>query len=180
MQRFRHRPTSQQRSFQARPRMRVPPIMLEATHQIHVVSAIRRNREIDKDDLYSRALRDITHGDNSAVFADVSKLIEGVVSGKLKGNSRDATERTLVGLHRLDRDDDAYPNIFEFNRRFLNDRGFFALLTILILDAAKLDLVTIDNLQGRRGSRSCLRTTTDATDRRGWAGRSKIASSNLQ
>ena len=129
-------------------RMRVPDIMLEATRQTHVVNAIRRNREIDKDDLYGRALRDITHGDNSAVFADVSKLIEGVVSGRLKGDKSDAAVRTLVGLHRLDRGDDAYPNIFEFNRRFLNDRGLFALLTILVLDAANLDLDAIDTFRG--------------------------------
>ena len=128
--------------------MRVPDIMLPPTHQIHVVNAIRRNREIDKDDLYGRALGDITHGDNSAVFADASELIEGVVSGNLKGNGREAAERMLFGLHCLDHDDDVYSNIFEFNRRFLNDRGLFALLTILVLDAAKLDLPTIDTFRG--------------------------------
>ena len=127
--------------------MRVPSVALPHTHQIHVVDAIRRSYEIDKDDLYGHALQDLTHGQNSAVFGEVSSLIQGAISGELEGMELEAAERTLARLHRFD-DAAAYPNIFEFNRRFLNKRGLFALVTVLILDAAKVDLVTIDNFRG--------------------------------
>ena len=128
--------------------MRVPPWMLSSTYQIYLIEAIRCNREIDKEGLYLRALRDITSGDNSAVFADVADLIENVVSGKLRKKRPDAAVRTLVGLHRLNHNEDAYLNILEFNRRFLNDKGSFALLTVLVLDVMNLDLVRIDTFRG--------------------------------
>ena len=76
--------TNQGGRLQVLPRMRVPAYLLGHTLQTHVVNAIRRNREVDKDDLYGRALADLTSRDNSAVFADVSELIEGAVSGKLR------------------------------------------------------------------------------------------------
>ena len=145
---MRHRTTDQHGRFQARPRMRVPPDLLQHTYQIHVIEAICRNPEIDENDLYCRALKDITHGDNSAIFADVSELIEREVAGKLIGNKLDAAKRVFSGLRRLNADVDAYQNIFEFNRRFLNDRGIFALSTMLIRDAARLDLVAIDTFRG--------------------------------
>ena len=71
------------------------------------------------------------------------------MSGKLKGKESDAANRMFSGLPRLYADDDAYPTIFDFNRRFLNGRGLGALLTILtIRDAAKLDLVATDTFRG--------------------------------
>ena len=140
--------TDQHRRFQVRPRMRVPPWMLSSTYQVYLIEEIRRNGKIDEDGLYLLALRDITNGENSAVFADVSDLIEKVVSGKLRKDRRDAAVRTLIGLHRLNHNEDTYLNILEFNRRFLNERGLFALLTVLVLDAIKLDAVRIDTFRG--------------------------------
>ena len=148
---MKHREKDQHRSFQARPRMRVPSGMLQSTHLLYLVESIRRNPAIDTDGLYFRALRDLTSGNNKAVFADVAKLVEGVLSGKLKGNRRAAAVKILLGLHRLNHDEHAYLNISGFNRRFLNDRGLVALLTILILDATKLDLVAIDTFRGEEG-----------------------------
>ena len=146
---MRHLKTDRHYGFQARPRMRVPREMLPSTYQLHLIQAIRCNSEIDEGGLYLRALRDITGGENSAVFADVSKLVDRVVSGKLRGNRRDEAVKTLIGSHRLNRDEDAYLNILEFNRKFLNDRALFALLTLLVLDATKLDLVRMDTFRGR-------------------------------
>ena len=54
--------TDQDGGFQLFPRMRVPGSMLKVTYQTHVIGAIRRNREIDKGDLYGRALADLTRG----------------------------------------------------------------------------------------------------------------------
>ena len=146
---MRHWTTDPPGGFQVFPRMRVPGDLLQHTYQIHVINAIRRNREIDKEDLYGRALTDITHGDNSAVFADLSGLIERAVSGKLKGKKCDAAKRMFSGLPRLRYDDDGCANINGFNHRFLNDRGVFALVTILVIcDAAKLDLAAVDTFRG--------------------------------
>ena len=60
-----------QRTFQARPRLRIPQNLHVPAYQVHVVDAIRRNREVDKDDLYKLALKDLKHGSNSSVFAEV-------------------------------------------------------------------------------------------------------------
>ena len=134
--------------FQQRHRMRIPKIMLEITCRMHVVEAIRRNREIDEDDLYGRALADLTQRNNLAVFTDLSELITGVTSGRLKGPEIDAAAR-VIGVGRLEHDDDAYASITEFNNRFLNGRGLVALLNILITrDAAKLDPYAIDKFRG--------------------------------
>lgn len=144
---FKDQTTYQYDRLQVLPRMRVPPNLLKHTLQTHVINAIRRNREVDKDDLYGRALADLTGGENSAVLDDFSELVERAVSGKLKGHETAAAERTFSGLPRLSAQDDAYPNIFEFNRRFLNGRGSLALLTLLTLEAAKLDLGAVDTFR---------------------------------
>ena len=136
-------------SFQSRHRIRLPPDMLEITYVIHVVGAIRRNCEIDKGDLYGRALADLTQGDNSAVFNDLSECTAGITSGQLKGQEIDAAAGVISRAGHLGYDDDAYPNITEFNRRFLNGRGMIPLLTVLITrDAANLDLDAIDKFRG--------------------------------
>ena len=135
--------------FQQRHRMRIPQSMLEITYQMHVVEAIRRNHEIGEDDLYGRALADLTQRDNLTVFTDLSELITGVTSGRLKGQEIDAAARVMHGAERLEHDDDAYPSITEFNNRFLNGRGLVALLNILMMrDAAKLDLDVVDKFRG--------------------------------
>ena len=148
---MKHRKKDRDRRFQARSRMRVPSYMIQSTHQLYLVEAIRRNPAIDTDGLYFQALRDIIIGNNKAVFADVAEFVDRVVSGKLKGNRQAAAVKTLLGVHRLNRAVNAYFNISEFNRRFLNDKGLFALLTILVLDAMNLDLVAIDTFRGEEG-----------------------------
>ena len=138
----------QNRSLQARPRMRVPHLFLPPAYQVNVVKAIRRNNEIDGDDLYGHALEDLVQGENSAVFAELSALIKGVVSRQLNGSEKDAAERFLSGVNRLNDNEDAYPNISRFNKRFLNDRGLPALVTVLVVDAVNLDLPAIDTFRG--------------------------------
>ena len=135
-------------AFQAYSRMRIPPMLLPHVHQVHVINAIRANNQVDSDGLYARALDDVVHGENAAVFADVARLIEKVVTGKLKGLEVETAVRTLSGLHRIDLDDESYPNLRLFNHRFLNNSGLNALVTVLISDAAQLDAVTIDQYRG--------------------------------
>ena len=149
--RKKHRKKDRDRRFQARRRMRVPSYMIQSTHQLYLVEAIRRNPAIDTDGLYFQALSDTNIGNNKAVFADVSEFVDRVVSGKLKRNRQAAAVKMLLGLHPLNRAVNAYFNIAEFNRRFLNDKGLFALLTILVLDAMNLDLVAIDTFRGEEG-----------------------------
>ena len=52
---------NQHGSFQARSRMRVVDSMLPVLHQIHVIGAITRHHEIDKEGLYGQALADCTN-----------------------------------------------------------------------------------------------------------------------
>ena len=148
MPKTRRRLKGNQRMLQARPRLRILQILHPPAYQVHVVDAIRRNRVIDKDDLYNLTLKDLQHGSNSSVFAEVSTFIEGVVTGKLKGMEFDAAERTMSGADRLDEDDGSYTNIAEFNKRFLNGKGLHALVAVLVTDAANLDLAAIDTFRG--------------------------------
>ena len=148
MKRFRQQLKGTQGRFQARSRVRVPRRSRSYMYQVHVVDAIRRSGEIDTDDLYGNALRDLTHGQNAVVYAEFSYLVLGAMSGEPDSKLREAMGRVWSGLSRTDEDNDAYPNIVEFNRRFLNNKGLMALLNVLVLKAAKLDPATIDAYRG--------------------------------
>ena len=135
-------------SFQAYTRMRIPPILLPHVRQVHVIHAIRANAEIDTDNLFARALDDVTHGQNASVFAGVATFMEKMVTGKLRGSEFAEAIAILSGLHKIDLNDESYPNVRLFNRRFLNDRGLIALVTLLVTDAAELDTAAIDRFRG--------------------------------
>ncbi len=140
------RPAGYQR-FQALQRMRVPGVPPEHTLRIYVVRAIRRDPAID-DGLYCQALQDLCQGDNSDVFNDLLKFTAGVVSGELNGRIVDAAAQVWSSSRRVEHDDGAYPNIAEFNHRFLNGKGLQALLTLLLFDAAGIDPVAVDKWKG--------------------------------
>ena len=148
MKRHRLQLKGMQGRFQLRSRMRVPRVSLPFMCQLHVVDAIRRSSEIDTEDLYGKALREVSHGQNALVLADLSTLVAGAMSGEPDGKVLEAAERTYSGLGRLEGGDDAYPNIVEFNRRFLNSKGHTALLNVLVLKAAELDPAEIDAFRG--------------------------------
>ena len=143
---MKNRTAAQLGQFQLFPRMRIPAEMLSAASQLHVIEAIRRNPGVDKDGIYTKALQDIASGRNAVAFDRVRKCIDGLMANpKAKRNRK----RLLADSRWLNHDEDAYPNIVEFNRRFLNDRGLFALLMVLFLDATNLDLEAIDTFRGR-------------------------------
>ena len=135
-------------AFQAHARMRVPHEMLPHLYQVYVINAIRDNKRIDHENLYERALADVVHGENGVVFAELSNFLERLSTGKLRGIEIGSALLTLASLHRVDQNDDAYPNVKLFDHRFLNDRGGNALVTVLIFDAAEIDAVTIDRFRG--------------------------------
>lgn len=135
-------------SFQVYPRMRIPPILLPHMRQVHVIHAIRANAEVDPDNLFARALDDVTHGQNATVFAGVATFLEKMVTGKLQGSELAEAILILSGLHKIDLNDESYPNVLLFNQRFLNGRGLIALVTLLVSDAAELDTVAIDRFRG--------------------------------
>ena len=137
-----------QRSFQVRPRMRVPKEMLGQTYRFYIVDAIRRHPEIDRENLYEKALQELVQDKTADVLADLSTSIEALLSGALRGKEQSTARRLLDRASRLDASDDAYPSISEFNRRYLNDNGLIPLLTVLIFDAADLDPVAIDTFRG--------------------------------
>ena len=72
-----------QSSFQAHPRMRVPNILLLFLHQIHVIRAITRHPEVDKEDLYGQALAGLKHGNNAEAFSDFGEFVHSVTQGTL-------------------------------------------------------------------------------------------------
>ena len=142
------RMANQRGSFQARYRMRVVDIMLPSLHQIHVIRAITRHLEIDKEGLYGQALADFTHGDNEEAFSALGEFVHKVTSGTLLDDKSDAPVRTLLSMDLHDVEEHTCSNIREFNRRYLNDKGISAVLTLLAFDAAGLDPVAIDVLRG--------------------------------
>ena len=139
---------NQHGSFQARSRMRVMDSMLPVLHQIHVIRAITRHHEIDKEDLYGQALADFTHGDNAEAFSALGEFVRRVTSRTLLDDKSDAPVRTLLSIDLRDVEEHTCSNIREFNHRYLNNKGISALLTLLAFDAAGLDLAAIDVLRG--------------------------------
>ena len=137
-----------QSSFQARPRMRVPNILLPVLHQIHVIRAITRHHEIDKEDLYGQALAGLKHGNNAKAFSDFGEFVHRVTQGTLLDDKGDAPVRKLLSIDLRDVEEHTCSNIREFNHRYLNNKGISALLTLLAIDAAGLDLAAIDVLRG--------------------------------
>ena len=131
--------------FQLRSRMRVPPGMFPAMYQFHVIQAIRRNSEVDKEGLYSKALGDVTSGRNREAFDRVFKTIEEAMTGTKARRNR---KLLLMDSRWLEVNEDARLNINEFNSRFLNNTGAGALLMALTLDAIPLDPIAIDTFRG--------------------------------
>ena len=140
-----HYTTTQNGQFQSRARIRVPSEMLPPTYQFHVIQAIRRNPEVDKDGIYTKALQDITSGRNREAFDRISKRIERLLAYPKAKRNRNMV---LADSRWINLDDDACRNINEFNRRFLNDSGAGALLTALKLEAIQLDPAAIDAFRG--------------------------------
>ena len=83
---FQDQTTNQHEGLQVRPRMRVPSDLLQHTLQTQVINAIRRNREVDKDDLYGRALADLTGGDNSAPLAQLPAALDTLIGRSPNSN----------------------------------------------------------------------------------------------
>ena len=131
-----------------RPVQCVVDVLLPSLRHIHVIKAISRHREIDKEDLYGQALADFAHGDNAEAFSALREFVNKVTLGTLLDNKGDAPVRTLLSIDLRDFDEHTCSNILEFNRRYLNDKGISALLTLLAFDAAGLDLAAIDVLRG--------------------------------
>ena len=165
---------NQRDSFQARSRMRVADSMLPFLHQIHVIRAITRHPEIDMEGLYSQALADFTNGDNAEAFSALGEFVHKVTSGTLLDDKSDAPVRTLLSMYLCDVDEHTCSNIREFNRRYLNDKGISAVLTLLAFDAAGLDLEAIDVLRGGEalsaayGPRKTRRDKKLGKEMRGW------------
>ena len=137
-----------QSSFQARPRMRVPNILLPSLHQIHVIRAISRHPEVDKEDLYGQVLAGLKHGNNAKAFSDFSEYVHRVTQGTLLDDKGDAPVRKSLSIDLRDVDEHTCSKIREFNHTFLNDKGMSALLNLLTFDAADLDLPAIDIFRG--------------------------------
>ena len=134
--------------FQAYPRMRLVDVMLPYLHQTHVIRAITRHPEIDKEDLYGQALRGLKHGNNAKALSVFGELVpKGTSATPLDDKSYASARRLLSnGLQYVD--EHTCTIICEFNRRYLNDKGMSALLTLLTFDAADLDPAAIDVSRG--------------------------------
>lgn len=134
--------------FQAFDRMRVPIEARPFALQLHVVRAVRRNRELNAEASFRRALEDLKRGQHSQVLVEVGTLIRQAVAKELEGREVAAATRVLARLGSLDDGDGVCPQIEAFNRDFLNGNGIDALLWMLVIEAADLDLVAIDEYRG--------------------------------
>ena len=140
--------SNQHGRFQARPRMRVPYFMHPSIHQNHVIRAICRNPEIDKEDLYGQALAGLRHGNNAKAFSTIREAVSKVTAGALLDDKGDAPVRGPLIIDIRNVDEQTSSKIREFNSKFLNDRGESALLTLLTFDVGDLDPVAIDAFRG--------------------------------
>ena len=135
-------------SFQAHPRVRVPGEWVQFLHQFHVISAIIRHPEIDKEDLYGQALAGLKHGDNAKAFSDFGEWVRRMTSGTPPDDKSDAPVRTSLRMDVHDVDEHTCSIIREFNRRYLNDKDGSALLRLLPFHAGDLDPAAIDVWRG--------------------------------
>ena len=134
--------------FQAYPRIRVVDVMNPYLHQTHVIRAITRHPEIDKEDLYGQALRGLRHGNNARAFSALGEFARKATSGTLLDDKSDAPVQPLLNIDLRNVDEHTCSKIREINRRYLNDKGISALLTLLTFDATDLDPAAIDTFRG--------------------------------
>ena len=136
------------RKFQTFDRMRVPIEARPFALQLHVVQAVRRNRELNGEVPFRNALEDLKRGQHSQMLDEVGTLIRRIVAKELEGEEVGAATELVERLGALDDGNDVNPHIEAFNRDFLNDNGLDALLWMLVVEATDLDLVAIDEYRG--------------------------------
>ena len=151
---FNDRMANQNGSFQARAQMRVPDHLVQFLHQFHVIGAITRHPEIDNEDLYGQALAGLKHGDNAKAFSDFGEFVRRVTSGTPPDDKSDAPVRTSLRMDVHDVDEHTCSRIRDFNRRYLNDKGGYALLRLLTFHAGDLDPAAIDVWRGGEALRA--------------------------
>ena len=135
-------------NFQVRPRMRIMDVMIPYLHQPHVIKAITRHPEIDKEDLYGEAVAGLRHRNNAEAFAILSEVVHKVTSGTLLDDKSDAQVEPLFDIGLSNFDEDTCSAIRGFNHKYLNDKGDSALQTLLTFDASGLELTAIDIFRG--------------------------------
>ncbi len=141
-------------TYQNKIRMRVDGVLVPSLYQIHVIRAIRRHQDIDKQALYGQALGDLTLGSNAQAFSSLHEFVELVTSGKLPDAKGDSPVRTLLSIEIRDLKEDTCSHIRDFNNGFLNNNGLSSLLTNLAFDAANLNPVDIDLYRGGEALRA--------------------------
>lgn len=136
------------RSFQAFDRMRAPIEVRPFALRLHTVQAVRRNRELEGETSFRDALEDLKQGQLAQILDEVGTLLKRIVAKELEGGEIVALTEVLARLGTLDDGDGLYPHIEAFNRDFLNGSGLDALLLVLVVEAADLDLIAIDQFRG--------------------------------
>ncbi len=134
-------------NFQAHPRIRLPTTLLPPMQQFHVIRAICRNPEIDKEDLYDQALSGIMHRNNARAFSVLREVVYKATSRTLLDDKSVAPGQPLFDIGLGNFDEDTCSIVDKFNHKYLNDKGNFALLTLLTFDAGDLDPAAIDKFR---------------------------------
>lgn len=130
-------------------RMRVPIEAKPFGLRFQVIQAVRRSPEIaNGSSSYQNALEDLIHGENSQLFDEVNVLMNRVLSRNLKGKELKAVDEVLRKALSLESVDNDYQHVERFNQEFLNGNGLDALAWALLIDAAQLNLATIDRFRG--------------------------------
>ena len=147
--RFTDRMANLHSNLQARNRMRIPNVVVPQLHLAHVIRAITRHPEIDKEDLYGQALQGLRDGNNANAFSDFGEIVHRVTSGALSADKFDRLRRELFNRGLAEVDEHTCSRIREFDSKYLNNRGGSALLTLLTFDAGNLNPQAIDEWRGR-------------------------------
>lgn len=157
-------------NLQAYPRIRVPEFLVQFLRQIHVIRAICRHPEIDRDDLYGEALAGLRDGDNAKAFSAVNEFVhefvQKVTPGALLDGKDEEPKRGWIDIVLCEVDEQTASRICDFNHKFLNDKGDSALITLLTFDAGHLDPAAIDIFRGGDALRAAYGSRRTRRDKR--------------
>ena len=139
----------QTRRLQPFTRMRAPIEAKPFALQWHVIQAIRRSPEIASgDSVYRDALEELLHRSVTGLLGDFNAWAKGLVSGKLHGVEVESAVEILDKACGTVDVSEEYPSIAKFNQDYLNGNGELALIFSLVIDAADVDVVALDEYRG--------------------------------
>lgn len=130
-------------------RMRAPVEARPFALQCHVIQAIRRSPEIaNGESVYQEALKELLNRSVAEVLDNFNVWTKRLVSEESQGTELNSAIAILDKAYRTVDFSEDYPNVAKFNRDFLNSNGDLALIYSLVIDAADVDTIALDEYRG--------------------------------